>query len=83
MKNISARLASNGMALSLASPTGESFPTVIAFTLHSFASSQVRYIAINAYWKPLEFALPPVTGEPGGRLASPYRHFPAIPGRHR
>jgi isoamylase len=33
----------------------------IAFTLHSFASSQVRYIAINAYWKPLEFALPPVT----------------------
>jgi glycogen operon protein len=32
----------------------------IAFTLHSFASSQVRYIAINAYWKPLEFALPPV-----------------------
>jgi isoamylase len=36
----------------------------IAFTLHSFASSQVRYIAINAYWEPLEFALPPVTGNP-------------------
>jgi isoamylase len=33
----------------------------IAFTLHSIASSQVRYIAINAYWKPLEFALPPAT----------------------
>ena len=36
----------------------------VAFTLHSFASSQVRYIAINAYWKPLEFELPPVTGSP-------------------
>jgi isoamylase len=34
----------------------------IAFTLHSFVSSRVRYIAINAYWKPLEFALPSVTG---------------------
>lgn len=34
----------------------------VAFTLHSFVSSQVRYIAMNAYWKPLEFALPPVTG---------------------
>ena len=31
----------------------------LAFTMHSFASSQVRYIAINAYWKPLEFELPP------------------------
>lgn len=37
----------------------------IAFTLHSFASSQVRYIAINAYWQSLEFELPPVTGKPG------------------
>ena len=36
----------------------------LAFTLHSFASSQVRYIAINAYWKSLEFELPPVTGGP-------------------
>ncbi|HUY82581.1 MAG TPA: glycogen debranching protein GlgX [Acidobacteriaceae bacterium] len=34
----------------------------VAFTLHSFVSSHVRYIAINAYWKPLEFALPPVIG---------------------
>ena len=24
--------------------------------------SQVRYIAINAYWQPLEFELPPVNG---------------------
>jgi isoamylase len=34
----------------------------VAFTLHSFVSSQVRYIAINAYWKSLEFELPPVAG---------------------
>jgi isoamylase len=39
----------------------------VAVTLHSFVSSQVRYIAINAFWKPLEFALPPVTaGSQGG-----------------
>jgi isoamylase len=38
----------------------------VAFTLHSFSSSQVRYIAINAYWEPLEFELPPVTGSPKG-----------------
>ncbi|MEO6964647.1 MAG: glycogen debranching enzyme, partial [Acidobacteriaceae bacterium] len=38
----------------------------VAFTLHSFSSSQVRYIAINAYWKPLEFELPPVSGSPKG-----------------
>ena len=30
----------------------------IALTLHNIALSQVRYIAINAYWKPLEFGLP-------------------------
>jgi isoamylase len=34
----------------------------IALTLHNIALSQVRYIAINAYWQPLEFELPPVTG---------------------
>ena len=36
----------------------------LAFTLHSFVSRQVRYIAINAYWKSLEFELPPVAGGP-------------------
>ena len=36
----------------------------VAFTLHSLASSQVRYIAINAYWKPLEFELPSLAGNP-------------------
>ena len=34
----------------------------VALTLHNIALSQVRYIAINAYWKPLEFELPPVNG---------------------
>jgi len=34
----------------------------IALTLHNIALSQVRYIAINAYWQPLDFKLPPVTG---------------------
>jgi glycogen operon protein len=36
----------------------------IAFTLHNIAVSQVRYIAINAYWRPLDFELPPVTDKP-------------------
>ncbi len=36
----------------------------LAFALHSLASSHVRYILINAYWKPLEFELPPVAGSP-------------------
>jgi glycogen operon protein len=36
----------------------------IALTLHNIADSQVRYIAINAYWRSLEFELPPVTGKP-------------------
>ena len=42
----------------------------VAFSLHSFVSSRLRYIAINAYWTPLEFALPPITGSPnnGGWL---------------
>jgi glycogen operon protein len=34
----------------------------LALSLHNFAATQVRYIAINAYWKPLEFELPPVSG---------------------
>ena len=36
----------------------------LAFTMQNFAVSHVRYVAINAYWKPLEFELPPVTGNP-------------------
>lgn len=33
----------------------------LAIALHNYSSSRVRYIAINAYWQPLEFELPPVT----------------------
>jgi glycogen operon protein len=35
-------------------------------SLHNLAGTQVHYIAINAYWEPLEFALPPVTGGANG-----------------
>ena len=34
----------------------------LALSMHNFACTRVRYIAINAYWKPLEFELPFVTG---------------------
>ena len=32
----------------------------LALSLHNLAGTQMRYIAINAYWEPLQFALPPV-----------------------
>ena len=32
----------------------------LALSLHNLAGTQVHYIAINAYWEPLQFALPPV-----------------------
>jgi glycogen operon protein len=38
----------------------------LALSLHNFAATQVRYIAINSYWKPLEFELPPVSGGQNG-----------------
>jgi glycogen operon protein len=38
----------------------------LALSLHNFAATQMRYIAINAYWKPLEFELPPVSGGQNG-----------------
>jgi glycogen operon protein len=38
----------------------------LALSLHNFAATQLRYIAINAYWKPLEFTIPPVAGGPNG-----------------
>ena len=31
-----------------------------AFSVHNHSLHQVRYIAINAYWEPLQFALPPL-----------------------
>ena len=39
----------------------------LALSLHNFAATQVRYIAINAYWKPLAFDLPPVSSGQSGR----------------
>jgi len=38
----------------------------VALTLHDIEASQVRYIAINAYWRPLEFELPPIEGNADG-----------------
>lgn len=35
----------------------------LAFTLHSFTSSQVHHILINAYWQPFNFELPPLSGD--------------------
>jgi isoamylase len=34
----------------------------IAVALHNHALNNVRYIAINSYWNPLEFELPPLPG---------------------
>jgi glycogen operon protein len=38
----------------------------LALSLHNLAGTQVRYIAINEYWKPLQFALPPVAAGANG-----------------
>jgi glycogen operon protein len=38
----------------------------LALSLHNLAGTQMRYIAINAYWKPLQFALPPVAAGANG-----------------
>jgi len=59
-----ARIEWHGVVLG--SPDWSSDSHSVAFTLHNMAISQARYIAINAYWKPLEFELPPVTGDPNG-----------------
>jgi glycogen operon protein len=40
-------------------------------SLHNLTGTQVRYIAINAYWEPLEFALPPVAGGHNGGWLRP------------
>jgi glycogen operon protein len=34
----------------------------LAVALHNHARNNVRYIAINSYWNPLEFELPPLPG---------------------
>ena len=38
----------------------------LALSLHNLAGTQMRYIAINAYWEPLKFALPPVAAGANG-----------------
>jgi glycogen operon protein len=38
----------------------------LALSVHNLAGTQVRYIAINEYWKPLQFALPPVAAGANG-----------------
>ncbi|WP_348268746.1 glycogen debranching protein GlgX [Edaphobacter paludis] len=50
----------------LGKPDWNSNSHSIAFSLQDSSVGQVHYIAINAYWKPLEFELPPVTNEPNG-----------------
>ena len=32
----------------------------VALALHNYALSQIRYIALNSYWQPLRFELPPL-----------------------
>jgi glycogen operon protein len=34
----------------------------LALSLHNVSGTQVRYIAINAYWQPLKFELPSIAG---------------------
>jgi len=38
----------------------------LALSVHNFAGTRLRYIAINAYWEPLEFELPSITDAEGG-----------------
>jgi isoamylase len=38
----------------------------LALSLHNLAGTQMRYIAINAYWEPLQFALPPLAAGANG-----------------
>jgi len=68
LRTTSAKPVSSGMALRLGSRLGESSHS-LALSLHNFAATQLRYIAINAYWKPLEFTIPPSL-VPKWRLAS-------------
>jgi glycogen operon protein len=38
----------------------------LALSVHNFEGTQVRYLAINAYWEALEFHLPPAIGATHG-----------------
>ena len=48
----------------LGKPDWSSQSHSLAMALHSLVSSQMRYIAINAYWQALSFEIPPVPGGP-------------------
>lgn len=48
----------------LGKPDWNSNSHSVAFSLQDSSVGQAYYIAINAYWKPLEFELPPVTNTP-------------------
>ena len=54
----------------------------VAFAVHNYALDQIRYIAINSYWQPLQFELPSlVTSE--SSWASHSRHVIAVSRRYR
>jgi glycogen operon protein len=38
----------------------------LALSVHNLAGTRMRYIAINSYWKPLDFQLPSIKGTAGG-----------------
>jgi glycogen operon protein len=48
----------HGPALDKPNWAGDSHSIAVAF--HNHALNNVRYIAINSYWNPLEFELPPL-----------------------
>jgi isoamylase len=54
------------MALKLESQTGVATLIASRLSVHNLAGTEVRYIAINAYWEPLQFALPPVAAGANG-----------------
>jgi len=47
----------------LGKPDWSSESHSLALTLQNTTLNHVRYVAINSYWKSLEFALPPVVGD--------------------
>ena len=44
--------------IELGKPDWRSNSHSLALSVHNFAGTRIRYIAINSYWKPLEFELP-------------------------
>lgn len=52
----------HGVAIGKPDWSGESHS--LALSVHNFAGTRVRYVAINAYWEPLEFELPRIDALP-------------------